>query len=53
MSEGGVVGKLASALRDGIAYSRGDIIVWSDSDFSMPPPKISALLAEIAKGPAT
>ncbi len=41
---------LASALRDGIAYSRGDIIVWSDSDFSMPPPKISDLLAEIAKG---
>jgi dolichol-phosphate mannosyltransferase len=41
---------LASALRDGIAFSRGDIIVWSDCDFSMPPPKIADLLAEIAKG---
>ena len=41
---------LASALRDGIASSRGDVIVWSDCDFSMPPPKIADLLAEIAKG---
>jgi dolichol-phosphate mannosyltransferase len=41
---------LASALRDGIAFSRGEIIVWSDCDFSMPPPKIADLLAEIAKG---
>ena len=30
---------LASALRDGIAFSRGEVIVWSDCDFSMPPRK--------------
>jgi len=41
---------LASALRDGIAASRGETIVWSDCDFSMPPAKIADLLAEIAKG---
>jgi dolichol-phosphate mannosyltransferase len=41
---------LASALRDGIAYSRGDIIVWSDCDFSMPPRKIADLLETIAAG---
>jgi len=41
---------LASALRDGLAVSRGDVIVWSDCDFSMPPPKIADLLAEIGKG---
>jgi dolichol-phosphate mannosyltransferase len=41
---------LASALRDGIAFSRGEIIVWSDCDFSMPPPKIADLLAEIGRG---
>jgi len=41
---------LASALRDGIAYSRGDVIVWSDCDFSMPPRKIADLLETIAAG---
>jgi dolichol-phosphate mannosyltransferase len=41
---------LASALRDGIAYSKGDIIVWSDCDFSMPPSKIQALLQGISQG---
>ncbi len=41
---------LASALKDGIAVSKGDIIVWSDCDFSMPPFKIRELLEGIAKG---
>jgi dolichol-phosphate mannosyltransferase len=41
---------LASALRDGIEFSRGEVIVWSDCDFSMPPAKIKDLLAEIAAG---
>jgi len=41
---------LASALRDGIAFSKGDVIVWSDCDFSMPPHKIKDLLAGIAGG---
>lgn len=41
---------LASALRDGIAAAKGGIIVWSDSDFSMPPARIADLLAAIAAG---
>jgi glycosyltransferase involved in cell wall biosynthesis len=41
---------LASALREGIAYSRGEVIVWSDCDFSMPPAKVKDLLAEVAAG---
>jgi len=41
---------LASALRDGIASSRGEVIVWSDCDFSMPPHKIKDLLDGIAGG---
>ncbi len=41
---------LASALRDGIAASKGGIIVWSDCDFSMPPARIADLLAAIAGG---
>jgi dolichol-phosphate mannosyltransferase len=41
---------LASALRDGIAFSKGEVIVWSDSDFSMPPRKINDLLETIAQG---
>jgi len=41
---------LTSALRDGIALSRGDSIVWSDCDFSMPPTKIKDLLAGLSQG---
>ena len=41
---------LASALRDGIAAAKGEIIVWSDCDFSMPPSKIADLLASIEGG---
>jgi len=41
---------LTSALRTGIAAARGEIVVWSDCDFSMPPAKVEDLLEEIAKG---
>ncbi|MHB8055751.1 MAG: polyprenol monophosphomannose synthase [Candidatus Aminicenantales bacterium] len=41
---------LTSALRTGIAAARGEIIVWSDCDFSMPPAKVEDLLAEIERG---
>ena len=41
---------LASALRDGIAFSRGRSIVWSDCDFSMPPAVIKDLLAALERG---
>jgi dolichol-phosphate mannosyltransferase len=41
---------LASALREGIAFSKGEIIVWSDCDFSMPPEKVKDLLEGIAQG---
>jgi dolichol-phosphate mannosyltransferase len=41
---------LTSALRAGIAAARGEVVVWSDCDFSMPPAKVEDLLAEIARG---
>lgn len=41
---------LTSALRAGIAAATGDIVVWSDCDFSMPPAKVEDLLGELAKG---
>jgi dolichol-phosphate mannosyltransferase len=41
---------LTSALRAGIAAARGEVVVWSDCDFSMPPAKVEDLLAEIAGG---
>jgi dolichol-phosphate mannosyltransferase len=41
---------LTSALRAGIAAAKGDIVVWSDCDFSMPPAKVEDLLGEIARG---
>jgi dolichol-phosphate mannosyltransferase len=41
---------LTSALRAGIAAARGDVVVWSDCDFSMPPAKVEDLLAEIGRG---
>ncbi len=40
---------LASAIRTGIEYSKGDIIVIMDTDFSHPPSKIPALVAATAK----
>lgn len=36
---------LASAIRDGVEASRGDLVAWMDCDFSMPP----ALLPEMRK----
>lgn len=41
---------LVSALVDGIDISKGDIIVWMDCDFSMPPQNIKELLNAIDKG---
>lgn len=41
---------LTSALRAGIAAAAGDVVVWSDCDFSMPPAKVEDLLAAIAAG---
>jgi len=41
---------LASALNEGIALSRGEIVIWLDCDFSMPPSKIRELLEDIDRG---
>lgn len=41
---------LTSALREGIERSNGEIIVWMDADFSMPPEKIPELISEVEKG---
>jgi dolichol-phosphate mannosyltransferase len=41
---------LTSALRAGIAFARGAVVVWSDCDFSMPPAKVADLLAAITGG---
>lgn len=41
---------LTSALRAGIAAAEGEVVVWSDCDFSMPPAKVEDLLAAISGG---
>lgn len=41
---------LASALEKGIAFSKGEVVVWMDCDLSMPPETIKTLYAEIVKG---
>jgi dolichol-phosphate mannosyltransferase len=41
---------LTSAISDGISMSKGDIVVWMDSDLSMPPEKINDLLDKIYEG---
>lgn len=41
---------LVSALNDGIAAAKGDIIVWMDCDLSMPPEKIKELLSCLNRG---
>ena len=41
---------LTSALWEGIERSSGEIVVWMDADFSMPPEKIPELVAEVEKG---
>jgi len=43
---------LTSALNEGIAAAGGDVVVWMDCDFSMPPATIPALVAPIAAGRA-
>lgn len=40
---------LTKSLREGIQLSLGEIIVWLDCDFSMPPEKIPALLQLVAR----
>jgi len=41
---------LCSAIRDGIARSSGDVVVWMDCDLSMPPEVVPALYAAVAAG---
>jgi dolichol-phosphate mannosyltransferase len=41
---------LAASLRDGVAASRYEIVVWMDCDFSHPPEKIPQLLYMIEQG---
>ncbi|MEO0294167.1 MAG: polyprenol monophosphomannose synthase [candidate division WOR-3 bacterium] len=41
---------LRTAIERGIKEAKGDIIVWMDSDGSMPPEKIPELIGEIKKG---
>jgi len=41
---------LTSALKAGIATATGEIVVWSDCDFSMPPAKVEDLLSELRAG---
>ena len=38
---------LTSALQRGISEARGDVVVWMDTDLSMPPEKIPELLASL------
>ena len=41
---------LTSAIWDGIQASTGNIIVWMDVDFSMPPAKIPELIQKVEEG---
>lgn len=41
---------LTKSIWRGIELARGDVIVWMDCDFSMPPAKIPALLEKIHEG---
>lgn len=41
---------LTNSLKDGIKFSKGETIVWMDSDLSMPPAVIKKLLNKIEKG---
>ena len=41
---------LVSAISEGIDLSSGDVVVWMDADFSMPPEKIKDLLEKIDDG---
>src|SRR3989344_1079297 len=41
---------LTNSLKEGIRNARGDIVVWMDCDFSMPPEIIPKLIARIDEG---
>lgn len=41
---------LTNSIKDGIKFSKGDVVVWMDCDFSMPPSAIDQLLEKIDKG---
>lgn len=41
---------LTNSLRDGIAMSKSDVVLWMDCDFSHPPSIIPKLLKEIERG---
>ena len=41
---------LTSAISDGIDSAKGNVVVWMDTDFSMPPEKIKDLLEKIDDG---
>jgi len=41
---------LTASLRDGILRATGDVVVWMDCDFSMPPEKIPMLLQCVEQG---
>ncbi len=41
---------LTKSIRHGIETAKGDVVVWMDCDFSMPPEKIPELLQKIAEG---
>lgn len=41
---------LTNSLWEGIQHAQGDIVVWMDCDFSMPPDDIPGLLQKIAEG---
>lgn len=41
---------LTNSIKRGIELSGGDVVVWMDCDFSMPPPVINNLLSKIEEG---
>ncbi len=41
---------LTKSIRRGIEFAQGDVVVWMDCDFSMPPEVIPQLLAKIEEG---
>jgi len=41
---------LRKSIQEGIVKARGDILVWMDADFSMPPADIDKLTATVANG---
>jgi len=41
---------LTNSIKRGIELAKGDVVVWLDCDFSMPPPLIPKLLSKIEQG---